>query len=277
MKKIYLLLITIVVFNVANAQSCLHDGITFTTQTQIDNFQNDYPNCTQIEGNVTFNGSNITNLDGLSAVTSVGGTVSIYLNSLKSLEGLNNLTSIGEGLYLSYNDSLINLEEFENLTSIGGMVVIEYNQSLTSLKGIDNVTSLPGLFSIKENDNLCDCSVQSICNYLAGSGTAWIEYNAPGCNSVQEIEMACGVGMKEHNETQFNIYPNLSSTMLTIESSALPGKTDLTLLNLNGQELKNYQITGCKTQLDISNLPAGVYIVKLRNETRIQIREFIKE
>jgi hypothetical protein len=277
MKKIYPLLIMLFVINIANAQSCLHDGITFTTQIQIDNFQTDYPDCTQIEGNVTFNGSLITNLDGLSTVTSFGKTVSIYLNSLKSLEGLSNLTTIGEGLYLSYDDSLINLAGLENLTSIGGMVVIEYNKSLTSLKGIDNVTSLPGLFSIKENDHLCDCSVQSICTYLAGSGTAWIEYNAPGCNSVGEVEMGCGVGMQEHSENQTNIYPNTSSTRLTFETSAFSNTTDLIILNINGQELLKHQITGRKTQLDISNLSAGVYIVKLRNEDAVQIRKFIKE
>ncbi len=31
---------------------CLPEGITFTTQAQIDNFQLNYPGCTEIEGDM---------------------------------------------------------------------------------------------------------------------------------------------------------------------------------------------------------------------------------
>jgi hypothetical protein len=31
------------------SQGCLPEGITFTTQDQIDNFQANYPECTEIE------------------------------------------------------------------------------------------------------------------------------------------------------------------------------------------------------------------------------------
>ena len=43
------------------SQSCLPDGITFSTQQQIDNFQIDYPGCSEIEGSVIINGNDITN------------------------------------------------------------------------------------------------------------------------------------------------------------------------------------------------------------------------
>ena len=52
---------------------CLEEGITFSTQEQIDNFQTDYPYCTEIEGNVIIEGYDITNLDSLSVLNSVGG------------------------------------------------------------------------------------------------------------------------------------------------------------------------------------------------------------
>jgi S-formylglutathione hydrolase FrmB len=53
--------------------SCLPQGITFTNQAQIDNFQTNYPGCTEIEGDVTIAGDDITNLNGLSVLTSIGG------------------------------------------------------------------------------------------------------------------------------------------------------------------------------------------------------------
>ena len=57
-----------------SAQSpCLPEGITFTTQEQIDNFQVNYPGCTEIEGDVIISGEDINNLEGLNVVTDVGG------------------------------------------------------------------------------------------------------------------------------------------------------------------------------------------------------------
>jgi len=38
MRKLYILLFALVGITVANAQPCLPEGITFTTQEQIDNF-----------------------------------------------------------------------------------------------------------------------------------------------------------------------------------------------------------------------------------------------
>ena len=105
----------------ASVQSqCLPEGITFTTQEEIDSFQVNYPGCTEIEGDVTIGGFNnptdITNLEGLSMVTSIGG--SLLINSL-----------------MAGNQSLTSLEGLENLTSIGGDLVIENNETLSSLTG----------------------------------------------------------------------------------------------------------------------------------------------
>ncbi len=65
------LLITINLFS----QPCLPEGITFTTQAQIDNFQVNNPNCTEIEGDVLIEGNDITNLDGLDVIIAVSGNL----------------------------------------------------------------------------------------------------------------------------------------------------------------------------------------------------------
>ncbi|RLD59692.1 MAG: hypothetical protein DRJ05_06040, partial [Bacteroidetes bacterium] len=105
MKNLALLFIlAFFIQSVASSQPCLPDGIEFTTQAQIDNFQTNYPNCTEIEGDVTIAGDDITNLNGLSVLTSIGGALTIngdmgVTNSnLTSLTGLDNLTSIGGDL-----------------------------------------------------------------------------------------------------------------------------------------------------------------------------------
>jgi hypothetical protein len=57
--------------NEAAGQSCLPEGITFSSQEQIDNFQTNYPDCIEIEGGVLIEGNDITNLEGLSLLEAV--------------------------------------------------------------------------------------------------------------------------------------------------------------------------------------------------------------
>jgi len=73
MRKLAFILFFLFLYSLtSNSQSCLPEGITFSTQEQIDNFQINHPNCTDIEGGVTIEGNDITNLDGLSVITSIG-------------------------------------------------------------------------------------------------------------------------------------------------------------------------------------------------------------
>jgi photosystem II stability/assembly factor-like uncharacterized protein len=177
---------------------CLPEGIAFNTQEQIDNFQANYPGCTEIEGDVTIEGWNITNLNGLSVLTSIGGYLKIrYNSSLTSLTGLDNLTSIGGGLQIGDydygNHALTSLSGLDNLISIGGNMFIGYNPELTDLTGLESVTSLQGDLTITGNNSLTNCAIQNICNYLnAPNGVVEIYNNGSGCNSQSEVVNACG-------------------------------------------------------------------------------------
>jgi hypothetical protein len=74
-KLIFLLTITInclLITYHSISQPCLPGGITFSTQEQINNFQINFPNCTEIEGGVQITGNDITNLDGLNVLNSIG-------------------------------------------------------------------------------------------------------------------------------------------------------------------------------------------------------------
>ena len=105
------------------SEPCLPEGITFTTQEQIDDFQSNYPGCTEIEGSVEITNdglSEITSLAGLSVLTSIGGFLNIHNTSLTSLIGLEGLTSIGGFLALRYNNLLITIQGLGNLNQVDG-------------------------------------------------------------------------------------------------------------------------------------------------------------
>ncbi len=200
--------------------NCLPAGITFSTQAEIDNFLYNYPYCSEIEGDIVINGDNITNLSGLSEITTIGGDLSIHLNPglnslaglnnvisiwgnlwieendvLTSLSGLQNLSFIGGDLWIKDNNSLAGLSGFANLTMINGDIYFFFNDSLTSLSGIDNINpaSIDDV-SITNNNSLSTCDVKSICDYLASpNANVEIHSNSTGCNSPEELEEACNI------------------------------------------------------------------------------------
>jgi hypothetical protein len=280
----------------------------FPTQSDVDNFSINYPDCEELDGNVLIHGPDITNVDGLNSITSIGGSLNFKYNynltnldglenlryiggslelgwweynnaSLENLDGLLGLDSIGGHLDIFYETSLKSLEGLENVTSIGGNIQILLNDSLTSLKGIDNIDAATiQNIHIAENPLLSTCEVQSVCDYLANpNGTIEINDNASGCNSQAEVEAACEVGLNEiPTKNQFTICPNPSSTQITIETSAVPTKFQISIFNLNGQEVIHQQIKEPRTVIDISYLPGGVYFVRMTGERSVSVEKFVK-
>jgi hypothetical protein len=193
-RTLVLLWILLSAFSGIYAQSCLPDGVTFTTQTQIDSFPIQYPNCTAIEGDVIIPYPNsISNFQGLNSITTIGGELLISdCEQLTNLDGLNNLQSIGGALSLIGNDNLIDLSAFQNLGSIGGGLTISWNDRLKSLSGIDSIDAETiGSLHMIYNDSLSWCAVASICAYLGSPNPSALIQNATGCESVEIVEEFC--------------------------------------------------------------------------------------
>jgi acyl-[acyl carrier protein]--UDP-N-acetylglucosamine O-acyltransferase len=262
--------------------ACLPYGDYYMTeQSAIDSFQVNYPGCADLEGNVIIWGNDITNLDGFNEVISIGG--GLYINNNKlliSLTGLENLNSIGGGLQIIGDSILTTLTGLDGLTSIGGQLIIEENDSLVSLSGLDNIEagSILDLF-ILHNPSLSNCEVQSVCEYLINPvGDADIRFNATGCNSNEEVEAACGVGLNEpkSSENLFTLSPNPSSTNITIETKTSSSKFLISIFNFQGQEVIQWQTSGGKSIIDVSTLPAGIYFVRMTGERAVSVEKFVK-
>ncbi|MBK7174254.1 MAG: hypothetical protein IPH84_13700 [Bacteroidales bacterium] len=125
------------------------------------------------------------------------------------------------------------------MTSIGGDLEINVNPTLTSLTGLNNIDagSITNLYIIY-NYLLSGCEVQSICDYLAApNGVVEIYANTAGCNSPEEVEAACQVGLENSPEKGFcTIYPNPSPSQFTFEFYLQePSKVNLVVHNGLGQ------------------------------------------
>jgi hypothetical protein len=84
-------------------------------------------------------------------------------------------------------------------------------------------------------------------------------------------------GISEPESSQISIYPNPATDKLILKTSVTSTSSHLSIMNLNGQELIVQPITEPKTQIDISNLPRGVYFVRLTNNKTVEVRKIIKE
>ncbi len=257
----------------------IHNGWGLSSLTGLENL-------TSIGGYLHFfNDNSLTNLTGLNNLNYIGGYLLIDGNSgLVTLTGLESLDSIGGELKIGMNDTLISLAALSNLNLIGGNLVVFQNNSLTNLTGLDNINA-ESIIDLYFTDNiaLSTCDVLSVCNYLASpNGVILLYGNAIGCTSQQEIEAACGVGLDESavsdQQSAVNIYPNPASSLITISTPAKPDKnTFMTIYNISGQQLIQRQITEQQTVVDVSGLPQGVYFLRIRMDTTVQMGKFVKE
>ncbi len=229
------------------------------SQTDVNNFQINYPNCMDIMGDIIIRGEDITNLGGLNVLTSIGGNIQL-------------------GSYYNRNPVLNSIAGFENVTSVGGNIGIRYNDALESLTGLDNIDAgtITNLY-IHSNPSLSTCEVQSICDYLASpNGFIKINDNATGCNSQEEVESACGVGIPNINaESKISIYPNPTEKEIFIS-----GKNGIIINEVNIYNQIGQKVIHKKTivnSIDVSMLRQGMYIIELvTDNSRIREKLIIK-
>lgn len=225
----------------------------------------------------------LSSISGLESLATVGGYLAIqYCDVLSSVDGLEALTSVGGDLSIHNNSAISSVAGLESLTSIGGEFSIRNNPELTSLAGLDNIeaNSITDL-KIYSNTMLSTCEVLSVCNYLGSpNGVVLINNNASGCNSLQELEEACvWVSLDEFDESQsISIYPNPASSTITIERSGThSSEARLIISNTCGQQVIMQKIKDKKLTLDISDLPAGIYIVMVFDEDMVVVEKLVKE
>lgn len=195
MKIIYLLLLCFITTPLVTAAQCPSGSVSFRSQSDMDAFKINYPNCTAINGSVII--GDVENMSGLSNLISISGNFEVNFNHylLRNLDGMENLTYIGGTLSMYHALGVNNVQGLKNLKSVNKIFI--FYSGLSNFKGLENITSLPGglsidetsisslsglenvvnskYFYIRRNNNLRDCAITPVCNFfstthLPGSG-----------------------------------------------------------------------------------------------------------
>merc|ERR1711977_627442 len=97
-----------------------------------------------IEGDVLI-GEEVTSLEGLEGLVTVGGDLSIWNNpQLTSLSGLEGLTRVSGNIYVEGNTNLASLTGLANLERVGGRLILEKNPKLLSEAGLESAMAVGG-------------------------------------------------------------------------------------------------------------------------------------
>ena len=264
MKRVFILLILFYTISNLSAQKCLSDGITFTTQSQIDNFSKDYAGCNEIIGDVKIEGAFINNLDelfqihkingdlviqnnpkltstdGLSSLTQIDGDLRIYSNSeLSNLDGFANLSAIGGNLFIASNLKLESISKLSKLNSLGDYLSISGNNVLASLNGLDNLTYIGAYLNIANHNFLSNL------NGLANISTIGGHLNIVGNKALTSFS-----GLK--NLTKVNGYIKISSNESLSSLNGLQNIDPSTIKSEDSNEdleiVNNPNLSDCEVQ-----------------------------
>ena len=252
MKKISVFFILVFTIQLATySQGCLPNGISFSSQAEIDNFQTNYPGCTEIEGHVSISGNDITNVDGLSTITSIGGYLEIIYNpSLSNVTGLEGITSVDGYIALYYNDALTTLAGFKNLTTAGSHLEIVENPLLINLSGLESLVTVNEELIVAQNNALISLEGLSALTSVEMNLIIWGNPLLNSCESLSQLTTVSGVLQFNKNYALTSLSGLESLTTIgnfltineNIELSSLEGLNNITSIGGKLHIRRNYKL-----------------------------------
>ncbi len=103
-------------------------------------------------------------------------------------------------------------------------------------------------------------------------------FTGNGLSAIKEMKAASTGFTSLLNGQTIMIFPNpATSAVNIIITGKIPDGTQAGLYNLQGQKMINIDIRQQQTQLDISKLQQGIYLIKLESEQGRFIQKFVKE
>lgn len=96
-------------------------------------------------------------------------------------------------------------------------------------------------------------------------------------NTIFFYNGSTGINENSFNQNLMKVYPNPAKSNITIETSEFSDNSDIAIHNLIGQTLYNGKTTGLKTNIDISAMAQGMYIVEVKDQNKTCIKKLIIE
>lgn len=183
------------------------------------------------------------------------------------------LTYYPGGLYLYNGTSAVAVTN--GLTNIDVNAIIVFG--IYVFVGTDNgvfLSSNNGANWTPINTGLTDTYIRSfaICGDTLYAGT----HQGVWKRSLSEMVVVVGTN-DDLSQNKLLIHPNPASTSITVENIPTGNNNKLSVYNIQGELIIQKQLYQEKTEINISNLPNGIYILKIEGFDGVKVRKFIKE
>lgn len=287
----FLIFVFLFTFSYTNAQ-CPPGNVQLYNQGQVNAFIADYPNCSEINGNLKIGAigsgaySNIEDISGFESINRImGDLLIVYNNDLTDIQGLSQLSHVEGNVHVFYNDHLTNLTGLANLqtvngslkfldnpelTTIGSMqdlvsvgadMVIAENVALTNLDAFGKLTTIGGYLTIRDNSTLTNidelAKLGAIGNHLTISHNTLIQ-NLQGLQSLATLGGDFNIALNQDLVEIGDLSPMMQpSAMLRVAHN--PNLSDCAaqafcdhISNGGGVEIIG-NADGCSTVLEIEN------------------------
>ncbi|QIE60356.1 T9SS type A sorting domain-containing protein [Rasiella rasia] len=273
MKK-RILTIPLLLFTVLGFGQCPANIVGFGSQEDLIDFASQYPNC-EFAYTFIFAGNEITDFSPLSYIDRVNHVEFRDIQTITNFETFD--ITITSSLAVKNCNFITNLSglnlDSDNLNFL--WVWLRQNDQLNSLNGINTDITIDTEVRIIDNPNLPFCAIQPFCEAIANPDVEVFIYgNASGCESVAEVAAACELSITESSlSASVHIYPNPAGEKLYILLDSFVHFEFAEVYSVSGQKLMQTKAT----HINISNLSAGIYFVKVISEEGSITKKIIKK
>lgn len=217
-------------------------------------------------------GADVEVCDGTHVVFSANGAISYaWTNGISNdvaFEAANSGTFTVTG---TDANGCENTDELELIVNENPLVDLGSDSTTCANYGPILLSAGSGFTSYDWNTNATTATISA---FITGTYEVTVT-DSNGCNGTDAVSLIFDPCLSvAENTVDWNVYPNPSSTIITIETAQ--ADFEVTLRDLNGKILQTETSTTNQLILDVSGLAAGAYIVELKQGANTQIERIIK-
>ncbi len=202
---------------------------------------------------------NISDDDEEQGVTVITPTIDPYIEGATGITIDLSLFSIPNDIVFIYASS------DEQLDLGGGPGETVYFEFAASVAGLDHQTLNITIF----DDALVEGLHSATIDFSIGTSDPMLSgYTIPSV-SFNIVDNDEEIGINDVDQNLFSIYPTVNNGIFTVQTNNLSGTSFLSIVNMIGQNLYNQTLNSEITNIDISSIPAGKYMVMVNNNNLI--------
>jgi uncharacterized repeat protein (TIGR03803 family) len=162
-------------------------------------------------------------------------------------------------------------------SSVANLTVNTINDTTTVSASVCTAAQSGAVYQWRVCDSQLTISGAVNQSYTAPNGSYQCIVQSGNCVDTTNCVTVTGVGIFEIQGYNFSLYPNPTNGLCVIEHN-YTGPVTIQVINILGEKLKEFNITGGRAQLDISDLAAGIYLVQFSNNKQVmKVLKVVKE